>query len=164
MSYPQQPQQTQPYSAQAGEPPLWAPYYGAPIGAAVKRFFKKYTAFTGRASRSEYWWWTLVSFIVSTVLNILASVIGAAGATVSDSGATVPGAGAIPFYILLAIWGLATIIPSLALLVRRLHDGNFSGWLALLVLVPFLGALAVLVLSLLPSNPAGQRFDRPTAG
>ncbi|MFP3600216.1 DUF805 domain-containing protein, partial [Chryseobacterium sp. SIMBA_029] len=77
---------------------------------------------------------------------------------------TVPGAGAIPFYILLVIWGLATIIPSLALLVRRLHDGNFSGWLALLVLVPFLGALAVLVLSLLPSNPAGQRFDRPTAG
>jgi len=40
MSYPQQPQQTQPYAAQAGEPPLWAPYYGAPIGAAVKRFFK----------------------------------------------------------------------------------------------------------------------------
>ncbi|MFE4197603.1 DUF805 domain-containing protein [Paenarthrobacter sp. NPDC056912] len=163
MSYPQQPQQTQPYAAQAGEPPLWAPYYGAPIGAAVKRFFKKYTDFTGRASRSEYWWWTLVSVIVSTVLNTLATVVGSAGATVSDAGTVTLGGGAIAFYVILGIWGLATIIPSIALLVRRLHDGNFSGWLALLVLVPFLGALAVFVLSLLPSNPAGQRFDQPQA-
>ncbi len=63
--------------------------------------------------------------------------------------------------ILLVIWGLATLVPSLALTVRRLHDGNFSGWLLLLVLVPFLGALAVLVFTILPSNPAGQRFDQP---
>ncbi|WP_159708632.1 DUF805 domain-containing protein [Arthrobacter sp. 18067] len=158
-SYPQQPQQTQPYAAEAGEPPLWAPYYGAPIGAAVKRFFKKYTDFTGRASRSEYWWWTLVSVIVSSVFNILAGVVGAAGATVSDSGTVVLGGGAIVFYALLGIWGLATIIPSIALLVRRLHDANLSGWLALLVVVP----IVVFVLSLLPSNPAGQRFDQPKA-
>ncbi|MCD4851932.1 DUF805 domain-containing protein [Arthrobacter sp. AK01] len=162
-SYPQQPQQTQPYAAEAGEPPLWAPYYGAPIGAAVKRFFKKYADFTGRASRSEYWWWTLVSVIVSSVFNILAGVVGAAGATVSDSGTVVLGGGAYVFYALLGIWGLATIVPSIALLIRRLHDGNFSGLLALLILIPGLGALAVFVLALLPSNPAGQRFDQPKA-
>ncbi len=57
MSYPQPQQQTW----QTGEPPLWAPYYGAPFPAAVKRFWKKYTVFSGRASRSEYWWWALVS-------------------------------------------------------------------------------------------------------
>jgi len=62
--------------------------------------------------------------------------------------------------ILLIAWGLATFIPSLALTVRRLHDGNFSGWLVLLALVPFLGALALLVMTILPSNPAGQRFDQ----
>lgn len=162
-TYPQQPQQTEQYGAQTGEPPLWAPYYGAPIGAAVKRFFKKYADFSGRASRSEYWWWTLVSAIVTTILNTLATVVGSAGATVSDSGTVTLGGGAIAFYVILGIWGLATLVPSLALLVRRLHDGNFTGWLALLVLVPFLGVLAVFVLSLLPSNPAGQRFDKPTA-
>ncbi|MFJ4170051.1 DUF805 domain-containing protein [Paenarthrobacter sp. NPDC089714] len=159
MSYQQQPQQTQPYGAQGGEPPLWAPYYGAPIGAAVQRFVKKYTAFTGRASRSEYWWWTLVAAIVGIVLNILLTT----GISVDSQGTPVLGAGYVVGMILAIVWGLATIVPSIALTVRRLHDGNFSGWLVLLVLVPFLGALAVLVLTLLPSNPAGQRFDVPTA-
>ncbi len=163
-SYPQQPQQTQPYAAEAGEPPLWAPYYGAPIGAAVKRFFKKYTDFTGRASRSEYWWWTLVAAVVNFALQILTTVLGAAGATVSADGSTVvPGPGMIIGAILWGIWGLATIIPSIALLVRRLHDGNFSGFLALLLVIPGLGALALFILALLPSNPAGQRFDQPKA-
>lgn len=53
--------------------------------------------------------------------------------------------------------------PSPALVVRRLHDVNMSGWLALIALVPFLGALALFVFMILPSNPAGLRFDRATA-
>ena len=70
LSYPQYPQQqtqqtqpqTRPQDWQGGEPPLWAPYYGAPFPAAVKRFFAKYATFSGRASRSEYWWWVPVSY------------------------------------------------------------------------------------------------------
>ena len=168
MSQPQYPSQ-QPYpseqpfpaqqqSAWQGEPPLWAPYYGAPFLVAVKRFFKKYATFSGRASRSEYWWWTLVSVGVSIILNI---VVNAGSTGSSLSGTATPGPGPIFGIILIVIWGLATLVPSLALTVRRLHDGNFSGWLLLLVLVPFLGALAVLVFTILPSNPAGQRFDQP---
>lgn len=160
MSYPQYPQeQTPPQALQSGEPPLWAPYYGAPFPAAVKRFFKKYASFSGRASRSEYWWWTLVAVAVSIVLNI---IIGA-GTTAATSLGDAPtfGPGAIFGYILLVIWGLATLVPSLALSVRRLHDGNFSGWLLLLLLLPVLGAIAILVFMILPSNPAGQRFDQP---
>jgi uncharacterized membrane protein YhaH (DUF805 family) len=157
-SYPQQPQQTQPYAAQAGEPPLWAPDYGAPIGAAVKRFFRKYAAFSGRASRSEYWWVALVLGVVGFVLQLLTGILGAAGATTTSSG-TIPGPGAAVGLILVLVFYLAVLIPSLALLVRRLHDANLSGWLALLVVVP----IVVFVLSLLPSNPAGQRFDQPTA-
>lgn len=163
MSYPQYPsQQQQSYQpAAAGEPPLWAPYYGATLPVAVQRFFKKYATFSGRASRSEYWWWTLVAFAVGVVLNIITSVAGAAGSTVTADGTAVPGPGALVGGILLIIWGLAVIVPSFALLVRRLHDANLSGWLALLILVPFLGALALIVMAILPSNPAGQRFDRP---
>jgi uncharacterized membrane protein YhaH (DUF805 family) len=151
MSYQQQ--QTVP----AGPVPLWYPYYGAPIGEAARRFFKKYATFTGRASRSEYWWWALISGVVAIVLNIIIS----AGTTVNDSGAMVPGPGAVIGYILLGIWGLATLIPSLALVVRRLHDVNFSGWMILLGLVPFLGGLALLIFMILPSKPEGQRFDVP---
>lgn len=163
MSYPQYPsQQQQSYQpATAGEPPLWAPYYGATLPVAVQRFFKKYATFSGRASRSEYWWWALVAFAVGVVLNIITSVAGAAGSTVTADGTPVPGPGALVGSILLIIWGLAVIVPSFALLVRRLHDANLSGWLALLILVPFLGALALIVMAILPSNPAGQRFDRP---
>lgn len=156
MSYPQHPQQqAQPQTFQGGEPPLWAPYYGAPFPAAVQRFFKKYATFSGRASRSEFWWWALVSFAVSTVFNIIS---GATTASSLDSAPTF-GIGAI----LAVVWGLATLVPSLALLVRRLHDGGFSGLLALLLLVPFAGAVAVLVLAILPSKPEGQKYDQPAA-
>ncbi|WP_427007371.1 DUF805 domain-containing protein [Pseudarthrobacter sp. H2] len=143
--------------------PLWAPYYGAPIGEAAKRFFKKYATFTGRASRSEYWWWMLISVVVSIVLNIIMSVTGGAGATAGTGGSTAPGPGAVVGIILIVIWGLAVIVPSLALTVRRLHDANFSGWMILIGLVPFVGSLAVLIFALLPSKPEGQRFDVPKA-
>jgi uncharacterized membrane protein YhaH (DUF805 family) len=144
---------------QTGEPPLWAPYYGAPFPAAIKRFWQKYTAFSGRASRSEYWWWVLVAAVVSFILQIIVSA-GTAGASAGTASATM-GAGLVIGGILSLIWGLATIVPSLALMARRLHDVNMSAWLILIVLVPFLGALALLVLTVLPSNPAGQRFDQP---
>jgi uncharacterized membrane protein YhaH (DUF805 family) len=163
LSYPQYPSQQphpqEPYQQQqswhGGEPPLWAPYYGAPFPAAIQRFFKKYTAFSGRASRSEYWWWTLVAVGVSIVLNIIIAATSSSSST--GSGSSIFGT------ILVVIWALATLIPSIALSVRRLHDGNFSGWLLLLGLVPFLGAIAVLIFMVLPANPAGQRFDVPTA-
>jgi uncharacterized membrane protein YhaH (DUF805 family) len=155
MGYPQQPNAFPP---RAGEPPLWAPLYGATIQQAVQRFFKKYATFSGRASRSEYWWWALVSLIVSIIINIITST----GTTTNASGAATPGPGAVIGMILAVIWGLGTIVPSLALLARRLHDVNLSAWLILLVLVPILGGLALLVMTILPSNPTGQRFDRPT--
>ncbi|GAB13683.1 DUF805 domain-containing protein [Arthrobacter globiformis] len=162
MSYQQYPQQ-QAYQAAAGEPPLWAPYYGAPFPVAVRRFFKKYATFSGRASRSEYWWWVLVAAVVGIIINIITAVGGSAGATVAANGTAVPGPGATVGLVVAIIWGLATIVPSLALTVRRLHDVNVSGWLVLLGLVPFLGAIALLVLTILPSKPEGQRFDVPAA-
>jgi uncharacterized membrane protein YhaH (DUF805 family) len=156
MSYPQQPNA---FPAQtAGEPPLWAPLYGASLQQAVQRFFKKYATFSGRASRSEYWWWALVAFIVGIIINIITST----GMTTTPSGAAILGPSAVVGIILAVVWGLATIVPSLALLARRLHDVNLSAWLILVILVPFLGGLALLVMTILPSNPAGQRFDQPS--
>ncbi|WP_016995948.1 DUF805 domain-containing protein [Kocuria atrinae] len=62
--------------------------------------------------------------------------------------------------LLFLVFLLAHIIPSIALAVRRLHDANMSGFLYLLILIPFLGSLILLVFFVLPSNPAGARFDR----
>lgn len=163
MSAPQYPSQTP--AGFKGEPPLWAPYYGAPFTAAVQRVFKKYATFTGRASRAEYWWWALVSAIVGIVLNIITSA-GMVSSTSSYGGysysAPTPGPVSIFGYILLAIWFLAVIVPSLAVTVRRLHDVNMSGWMILLGLIPFVGGIIVLVFTLLGPKPEGQRFDVPT--
>lgn len=162
MSYPQYPQPQAPHQTlQGGEPPLWAPYYGAPFPAAVQRFFKKYATFTGRASRSEYWWWTLVAVIVSVVLNIIMVVGGAAGAKLGPNGTSTPGPGMMIGLILAAIWFLAVLVPSLAVTVRRLHDANFSGWMILLGLIPFVGGIVLLVFTVMEPKPEGQRFDDP---
>jgi uncharacterized membrane protein YhaH (DUF805 family) len=163
LSYPQYPQQQQqqPYPpAAGGEPPLWAPYYGAPIAAAVKRFFNKYATFSGRASRSEYWWWTLVSVIVSIVLFLIMSL-----QSMPDSDGQVPRFGAVAgiSVALMGLWFLAIIVPSIALTVRRLHDSNKSGWLYLLSMIPFVGGIILLVFVLLPPDPAGQQYDQPAS-
>ncbi|MBG0738907.1 DUF805 domain-containing protein [Paeniglutamicibacter antarcticus] len=137
----------------AGTAPLSAPLYGATLPEAVSRFFKKYATFTGRASRSEYWWWTLVSAVVSIVLNLIISA-GASSGTNSS-----PGPITVVAVVLAGIWFLAVIVPSLALLVRRLHDVNVSGWMVLIGLVPFIGSLVLLVLTLMGPKSEGQRFD-----
>ncbi len=140
----------------ATEAALYPPLPGATFKQAIQRFFKKYTVFNGRASRSEYWWVQLFIYLVTMALSIL----------------LVPGAktdanGDVQFnfwgYIVIAAliaWGLFIIVPSLALLWRRLHDANFSGWFYLLNLIPG-GSFVIFIFTLLPSNPAGIRFDQP---
>lgn len=148
----------------SGQPvPLWAPYYGATLPIAFSRFWRKYVTFSGRASRSEYWWWALIAFIISAVLQGIAAATGEGGTMMNMSGnhvGTAMGYSGV-MGIIISLWGLATILPGLALTMRRLHDANFRGWWILLALFPVLGAIAVLVMTILPSNPAGQRFDRP---
>lgn len=157
---PPQPQYPTPTPANfQSEPPLWAPYYGISFRQAIGRFFKKYADFTGRAGRGEYWWWILASVIISVILQTITS----AGISYDAYGNQVNSPVAVFGGVLLIVYVLGTIVPSLALAVRRLHDANFSGLLVLLLLVPFVGAIAVFVMTLMPSNPAGQRFDRPTA-
>lgn len=150
---------TTPQAPYSGAVPLSQPLYGASLSDAVRRFFTKYATFSGRSSRSEYWWWYLVSFVVTAVLQGLALATGGVGASATDGTAQAPGAGYWVFTVLLLIWALATIVPSIAVLVRRLHDGNFSGFFAFLAFIPFVGGIIVLVLTVLPSKPEGARFD-----
>jgi uncharacterized membrane protein YhaH (DUF805 family) len=138
--------------------PLSEPLYGASFGQAFVRFFKKYATFSGRASRSEFWWWFLANTIVAGVLYGIAAAIGASGASVSDNGMMYgPGfwVAAIPYFI----WLAATLVPWFALVWRRFHDTNRSGAFYFLALIPFVGGIIVLVMLALPSDPAGARFD-----
>ncbi|MDU0365738.1 DUF805 domain-containing protein [Microbacterium sp. KSW4-17] len=138
--------------------PLSQPLYGASFGAAVQRFFKKYATFRGRASRSEFWWWVLANALVSIVLSVLALLTGGPG--VDEFGQTaVPSGLGFVFYVILLLWGLATFVPHLALIVRRLHDTNRSGFWIFIGFVPLVGGIILFVFELLPSDPRGARFD-----
>ena len=97
-------------------PPLNRPYVGIGLGGAIGRYFAKYFTFSGRASRSEFWWAYLFVAVVGLVLSLLTRV---------EALATVVGWVSI-------VWLIAVIIPNLSVSVRRLHDRNLSGWLVLL--------------------------------
>jgi uncharacterized membrane protein YhaH (DUF805 family) len=137
-------------AATQGEPPLWAPWYGIPFPKAFTRFWKKYVRFDGRASRSEFWFWALWWVIGNFATSIIDTVIG--GGASGD--ANVVG----------GLWALATFVGFIALTVRRLHDLNFSGLLALLFIIPPIGALFAIVIGCIPSVREGARFDQPERG
>ncbi|RZU62879.1 DUF805 domain-containing protein [Zhihengliuella halotolerans] len=158
----------------AVEPPREQPLYGATMLQAVKRFFTKYAVFTGRASRSEFWWVYLAMTIVSTAVAVLMFIaIGAVAASTDfgalDDPAVMETAGmglfgiAAVFYAILAAFGLAILVPNIAVTVRRLHDAGFSGWWYLINFVPG-GSIVVLVFTILPSVAEGARFDDPPYG
>lgn len=77
------------------------PAYNVSFGEAFKRFWKNYANFSGRATRSEYWWWFLANFLITSAAAL------------------------IPF--LNIVWGLVTLVPSFALVFRRMHDVGRSG-------------------------------------
>jgi uncharacterized membrane protein YhaH (DUF805 family) len=139
--------------------PLDAPLYGATMPQAFSRFWKKYATFTGRASRSEYWWFALANALIVIVLAVVGGIIGSMGAAPDASGRVQPGPGFAAVAVVVVVYGLAILIPSIALHVRRLHDANLAGWFVLLGLIPSLGGLILLIFAVLPSNPAGDRFD-----
>lgn len=150
---------------------LSLPLYGASFGQAVKRFFKNYVNFKGRASRSEYWFAALFVFLLLLIPGIL-SGIGAAQTLSAAAGSIDPatgqmnsvaaGGGSVLSMIggtLSALIGLALFIPQLAISWRRLHDANLAGPFWFLGLIPFVGGIILIVLMVLPSKPEGQRFD-----
>lgn len=122
--------------------------------AALSTYFRKYADFTGRATRSEYWWVALWMFVIYVPLMLVLAF----NMPPSDYDAAGPLLVPVGFLIMLVY--LATIVPNISLLVRRLHDVNFAGWFAFLGLIPTVGGIAIFVFSVLPSNPLGARFDK----
>ncbi len=146
---------------------LTRPLYGATFMQSTKRFFKQYANFSGRASRSEYWWVMLLIVIIEIIpmiLYIAGAAITATSASMSyDSYNSGPsGLGLFLLFTgigLLIIIGLGLLLPSIALAWRRLHDGNFAGPMYFLSLIPYAGSIILLVFMLLPPKAEGRRFD-----
>ncbi len=149
----------EPYNGASSPADLDRPLYGATMGQAVSRFFKKYATFSGRASRSEYWWLSLFMLIIAVVFGVLFGIIVATSAQAMDDTGEIPGA-AIALLVVMFLFGLATIVPTLALQWRRLHDANLAGPFYFLSFIPSIGGIIVFVLSVLPPKPEGRRFDR----
>ena len=143
----------------SGTVPLSAPYYGASPGIALSRFWRKYATFSGRASRSEYWWVVLSVQIVAAIFFVIGTMSGGIYGPPTAAGAPTLGPGFGIYVTLSLIWNLAVLVPELAVIWRRLHDTNNSGALFFLALVPIVGLLVIVIL-LLPPSPEGARFDR----
>ena len=139
--YPPPPPESSGYgTAPVSGDPSVAPLRGATFAQAVQRFFQRYAQFRGRASRSEFWWWYLASVIIEIVLRGLGSQSSA-------------------FALLAGLFGLAVIVPQLAVGARRLHDTNRSGWWQLLALIPIVGWIILIVWWASAEKPEGVRFD-----
>ena len=104
-----------------------------------------YADFTGRARRSEYWYFVLFNLIISFVIGFTFGVI----AGILD----------MPALVYLAyLWSLAVFIPSLAVSVRRLHDIGRSGWWLLLSLIPLVGAIILIFWHCTDSQPGANQY------
>jgi uncharacterized membrane protein YhaH (DUF805 family) len=105
---------------------------------AIKLCFTKYADFNGRAKRPEFWWFVLFCFGGSLVLEFVSSYVSWA-------------------------FSLATLVPSIAVGARRLHDVNKSGWLQLLGLIPILGWLYLIYVCAQPGDTDDNQYGAPSA-
>lgn len=129
------------------------------IAALKSVYVDHYCTFEGRAGRPEYWFSTLGFFII-----LFLAFIPAVGLTVlADNDVTFTPL-CVGYFLLCGISFVLTIIPNIAVSVRRLHDAGFSGWFYLLCFIPNIGGIILFVFALLPSakpNRWGMRPEEP---
>lgn len=113
---------------------------------------KRYAEFSGRSRRKEYWMYILFIVIVSIVLSIIDRMLGLGGGSSVDTFGAPSGTGvggglgaATHTGLLGGIFALATLIPNIAVAIRRLHDTDRAGWWVLLGFGPYLLAVVLMV-------------------
>ena len=103
-----------------------------------KKMWRNYVNFSGRSTVRDYWMAALVNFVIGFVIGFVS--------------------GAIKFPLLSGLYSLAIIIPSWAVMVRRLHDTNKSGWFCLISLIPVVGSIILIVVLASNSVNEGNRY------
>ncbi|MBC1374989.1 DUF805 domain-containing protein [Listeria farberi] len=128
---------------------------------AYKSFWKNYVNFSGRAPRSAYWLVVLWNTIIFAVLYFLALIFGISIFMESALGGTgiASSGGALFMMVLVWLYLLAILLPTISLMVRRLHDAGKSGLFVLFNLIPFVGGIIMLVFMCLESDGPNQYGD-----
>jgi len=121
---------------------------------AIQSGFNNYANFEGRASRPAYWWWFLFTWIVSIIAQLL------------DNMTRIGGIGSESYLnmwvgIISAIVGLALFLPSLGVMIRRLHDTDRSGWWWLIGIIPIIGWIILIFFLASPGTPGENRYGPP---
>ena len=109
---------------------------------SVRTCMAKYVSISGRASRSEYWWFTAFTAATLALAVVVDELLGTASLGVG-------------------LWLLFTLLPGLTAMVRRLHDTGRSGWWLLIGLVPLVGAIVLLVFFCTDSAAGHNRWGAP---
>ena len=119
------------------------------FGEAIQTVFRNYAEFTGRATRSEFWWWALFNLLVAGALNLFNVIRIGENAYLGS--------------LLAGLWGIAVLLPNLAVAVRRLRDAGY-GWGHLFwILVPIAGIFVLITLWAQPTKPAVPATTAATA-
>jgi uncharacterized membrane protein YhaH (DUF805 family) len=115
------------------------------FGDAIVTVFRKYAEFTGRASRSEFWWFALFSFLVSSALGALNVWTTEGVISIGSS--------------LASVWSIAVLVPSLAVAVRRLRDAGHAWTELFWLLLPIVGLIVLIVRWCDPSRPVAATVE-----
>jgi len=105
-----------------------------------KAVVTNYVGFTGRATRSEFWYFVLAYFIIYLVLAILEGLVGLTG-------------------IVTGIFGLAMLLPTLAVEFRRLHDTGRTAWWLLIALIPLVGLIVLIYFFAQPTKEGDNEYS-----
>lgn len=110
------------------------------------KVLKQYADFSGRARRTEYWMYTLFNIIFLIIAAVLDNVLGLKFSP------------EIPYGYIYLLYALVTLIPGLAVSVRRLHDIDKSGWFLFISLIPIIGGIWLLVLYCTEGTPGRNKY------
>jgi uncharacterized membrane protein YhaH (DUF805 family) len=151
-----------------------APAYAGPGHAAapqvgfveaIKLGFAKYGTFAGRATRAEYWWWYLFTMVLFVPLYLIALIMTAVSVESGSGQSSSAGSGvSLVLFLVLFVVALALLVPTISVLVRRLHDTDRSGWWYWISVVPFVGGIILIVLLVLESTPGPNQYGPPSRG
>ena len=134
---------------------------------AIKLAYGRYFDFGGRSTRAEYWWYQLYANIVYIIMTIsfLGGAVAGIGALFGDDDMAMAAIIGFLLFLLCFLIILLSIIPALALTVRRLHDSGKSSLVVWLVFVPFVNIVAgvlIFIFSLLPSSAGDNKYGPPS--
>ena len=132
---------------------------------AVSSGWQNKFVFSGRSTRSAFWFWYLFYAIVITAFALIEAGVFAGSAALTSSNSTLGTIVMVIGIILgiaMAVAFIVLVIATVAASVRRLHDRGQSGWFLLLYLVPF-GSIIIIVFMVMPGTPGDNQYGAVTA-